>query len=97
MCDTRQTEVTPFHFQFGRWFCPNFQSNCPYKSKEAKQYKFYIIKAYFEKASSSDGRQPEVRPLPSFKKEKARTRLFISSLLWVGGGGGKSVMGRGVI
>ena len=34
-----------FFFFFGRWFCPNCQLNCLYKSKEAKQYKFYIIRA----------------------------------------------------
>ena len=28
---------------FERWFRPNFQSNRHYKSKEAKQYKFYIV------------------------------------------------------
>ena len=30
---------------FGRWFCPNFQSNRLYKSKKAKQYKVSIVKA----------------------------------------------------
>ena len=34
----------PF-FIFWRWFRPNFQSNRLYNSKEAKEYKFYIIKA----------------------------------------------------
>ena len=34
----------PF-FIFWRWFCANFQSNRLYNSKEAKEYKFYIIKA----------------------------------------------------
>ena len=28
-----------------RWFRPNFQSNRLYESKEAKQYKFYIVNA----------------------------------------------------
>ena len=30
---------------FWRWFRANFQSNRLYNSKEAKEYKFYIIKA----------------------------------------------------
>ena len=34
----------PF-FIFWRWFRANFQSNRLYNSKEAKEYKFYIIKA----------------------------------------------------
>ena len=34
----------PF-FIFWRWFRANFQSNRLYDSKEAKEYKFYIIKA----------------------------------------------------
>ena len=44
LSDVRQPEVG--FFIFGRWFCPNFQSNRLYRSKEAKQYKFYIVKAY---------------------------------------------------
>ena len=37
----------PF-FIFGRWFCPNFQSNRLYKSKETKQYKLHSVKAYYK-------------------------------------------------
>ena len=33
-------------FIFERWYCLYFQSNRLYKSKEAMQYKFYIVKAY---------------------------------------------------
>ena len=43
------------------WFRPNFQSNCLYKSKEAKQYKFYIVKGYLEGKTSLpvDARRPK--------------------------------------
>ena len=34
----------PF-FKFWRWFRANFQLNRLHNSKEAKEYKFYIIKA----------------------------------------------------
>lgn len=37
------------------WFRPNFKSNCLYKSKEAKQYKFYIVKGYLEGKDVTSG------------------------------------------
>ena len=38
-----------------RWFRPDFKSNFLYKSKEAKQYKFYIVKGYLEGKDATSG------------------------------------------
>ena len=40
---THVNRKLPF-FIFGRWFCPNFQSNRLYRSKETKQYKLHSVK-----------------------------------------------------
>ena len=47
----------PF-FIFGRWFCPNFQSNRLYKSKETKQYKLHSVKAYYKGKVLTSGWRP---------------------------------------
>ena len=47
----------PF-FIFGRWFCPNFQSNRLYKSKETKQYKLHSVKGYYKGKVLTSGWRP---------------------------------------
>ena len=43
--ERRTSTGSGLFFIFWRWFRANFQSNRLYNSKEAKEYKFYIIKA----------------------------------------------------
>ena len=50
-----------FFFIFGRWFCPVFQSNRLCKSKEAKQYKFYIVKACEQGKGLTSGWRPSLK------------------------------------
>ena len=50
-----------FFFIFGRWFCPDFQSNRLCKSKEAKQYKFYIVKACEQGKGLTSGWRPSLK------------------------------------
>ena len=59
--DVRQPEVAFFLFIFGRWFCPDFQSNRLCKSKEAKQYKFYIVKACEQGKGLTSGWRPSLK------------------------------------
>ena len=54
---THVNRKLPF-FIFGRWFCPNFQSNRLYKSKETKQYKLHSVKAYYKGKVLTSGWRP---------------------------------------
>ena len=49
-----------------RWFRPDFKSNFLYKSKEAKQYKFYIVEGYLEGKDATSGWRPS--PKNAFAK-----------------------------
>ena len=59
MSDARQPEVDFYILE--RWFRPNFQSNRLCKSKEAKEYKFYIVKACEAGKGLTSGWRPSLK------------------------------------